>query len=80
MAMKRSELLALAPRLADHALSTSEAILLADILRQIALLEPVAVRHDFDGHGWLYLDNGSGSDWMTRHEDAEPLYTLPIED
>ena len=39
--------------------------------------EAVAVRYDFDGFGYLYLDDGSGSDWLTRHDDAEPLYTAP---
>lgn len=38
---------------------------------------PVAVRYDFDGYGWLYCDNGSGSDWLTRHKEAEPLYDHP---
>ena len=78
--MKRNELLALADDLDSDLISLFAERKAAAILRQIALLEPVAVRHDFDGHGWLYLDNGSGSDWMTRHEDAEPLYTLPMED
>lgn len=39
--------------------------------------EPVAVRHSFDGYGWEYTDDGSGSDWFRRammREDAEPLY------
>ena len=78
--MKRSELLALAERLDHFALGSGDIGTAAAILRQIAEAEPVAVRHDFDGHGWLYFDNGSGSDWMTRHENAEPLYTLPMED
>lgn len=39
--------------------------------------EPVAVRYDFDGYGWKYIDNGSGSDWMTRHPDGELLYDGP---
>ena len=36
--------------------------------------EPEAMRYDFDGFGWQYIDSGSGSDWQTRHPDAEPLY------
>jgi hypothetical protein len=40
-----------------------------------AMMEPVAVRYDFDGYGWQYLDSGSGSDWLTRKPDAEPLYS-----
>lgn len=52
----------------------------AYFLRQIAEAQPAAARYGWDGDGWLYLDNGSGSDWMTRHADAEPLYTLPLED
>jgi hypothetical protein len=41
---------------------------------QPAYQEPVAMRYDFDGYGYQYIDNGSGSDWMTRINDAEPLY------
>lgn len=37
-------------------------------------VEPVAIRHDFDGYGWQYIDNGSGSDWLERHPDGEMLY------
>ena len=39
--------------------------------------QPVAYRHSFDGYGWLYIDNGHGSDWEDRarqYPDAEPLY------
>ena len=39
--------------------------------------EPVAMRYDFDGYGWLYIDNGSGSNWRERIKNAEPLYTAP---
>ncbi|HCV70574.1 MAG TPA: hypothetical protein DHE23_01830 [Agrobacterium sp.] len=39
--------------------------------------EPVAARHDFDGHGFQYIDSGSGSDWKTRKPDAEMLYAAP---
>ena len=39
--------------------------------------EPVAMRYDFDGYGWKYIDNGSGSNWQTRIENAEPVYTAP---
>lgn len=45
-----------------------------------ALLSPaeaVAARYDFDGYGFQYIDNGSGSDWRTRHPDAEMLYGRP---
>lgn len=48
--------------------------LLTDALNEVPS-EPVAMRHSFDGYGWLYIDSGSGSDWKTRHPDAEPLYT-----
>ena len=40
--------------------------------------EPVAIRYDFDGYGYQYIDSGSGSDWQTR-VDGEPLYTHPSE-
>jgi hypothetical protein len=38
---------------------------------------PVAVRFGWDGDGYQYMDNGSGSDWKTRIPDAELLYTRP---
>jgi hypothetical protein len=37
---------------------------------------PVAIRYDFDGYGYQYIDSGSGSDWQTRVK-GEPLYTAP---
>jgi hypothetical protein len=40
--------------------------------------EPVAVRYDFDGNGYLYMDAGSGSDWASRVKDCEFLYTHPM--
>jgi hypothetical protein len=40
--------------------------------------EPVAIRYDFDGYGYQYIDSGSGSDWLTR-VDGELLYTRPSE-
>jgi len=36
--------------------------------------ELVAIRYDFDGYGYQYMDSGSGSDWQTRVE-GEPLYS-----
>jgi hypothetical protein len=36
--------------------------------------DPEAMRYGFDGFGYKYVDSGSGSDWRTRHPDAEPLY------
>jgi len=41
------------------------------------IIEPVAVRYDFDGNGYLYMDAGSGSDWAFRVKDCEFLYTHP---
>lgn len=40
-------------------------------------LDPVAIRHSFDGYGWLYIDNGHGSGWIggIDKKDAEFLYT-----
>ena len=40
--------------------------------------EPVAVRYDFDGNGYLYMDAGSGSDWASRVKNCEFLYTHPM--
>ena len=42
--------------------------------------EPEAMRYGFDGFGYRYIDSGSGSDWRTRHPDAEPLYIQPQTD
>ena len=39
--------------------------------------QPVAMRYDFDGYGYKYIDAGSGSDWQTRIKDAEPVYVSP---
>jgi hypothetical protein len=38
--------------------------------------EPVAIRYDFDGYGYQYMDSGSGSDWLTR-VNGDLLYTHP---
>jgi len=38
--------------------------------------EFVAIRYDYDGYGYQYIDSGSGSDWQTRVQ-GEPLYTAP---
>ena len=42
------------------------------------LAEPVAVRYDFDGYGYIYMDAGSGSDWASRVKNCEFLYTHPM--
>ncbi len=41
--------------------------------------KPVAIRYDFDGYGYQYMDSGSGSDWQTRVK-GEPLYTHPVKE
>jgi hypothetical protein len=41
--------------------------------------EPVAIRYDFDGYGYQYIDSGSGSDWQSRVK-GEPLYTHPVKE
>ena len=41
---------------------------------QLTQSDPEAMRYGFDGFGYKYIDSGSGSDWRTRHPDAEPLY------
>ena len=41
--------------------------------------EPVAIRYDFDGYGYQYMDSGSGSDWQTRVA-GELLYTHPVKE
>jgi len=43
----------------------------------VEMNEPVAMRYDFDGYGYTYIDSGSGSDWQTR-ERGEFLYTKPF--
>jgi hypothetical protein len=50
---------------------------LAEQEDEALLNEPVAMRYDGDGYGYLYIDSGSGSDWQRRHKDAEPLYLAP---
>ena len=41
------------------------------------LPEPEAIRHSFDGYGWMYIDNGHGSGWRSGIDkaDAEFMYT-----
>jgi hypothetical protein len=46
-------------------------------IEQAEKQEPVAMRYDFDGYGYKYIDSGSGSNWQTRHKGAEPLYEAP---
>ena len=41
--------------------------------------EPVAIRYDFDGYGYQYMDSGSGNDWQTR-VDGELLYANPVKE
>ena len=55
---------------------------LAEVTEEMGLYaqpvqEPVAMRYDYDGYGYKYIDSGSGSDWQTRIKDAEPIYTTP---
>lgn len=48
----------------------------SELARRVEQQEPVAVRHSFDGHGYMFIDNGSGSDWLERglkYPDAEVL-------
>ena len=58
----------------DHFLNKA----ITDIKKALAQPEqkPVAVRYDFDGYGYQYIDFGSGSDWQTRVK-GELLYTAP---
>jgi len=39
------------------------------------VIEPVALRFNFDGQGWTYADTGMASYWQASYSDAEPLYT-----
>lgn len=59
---------------ADAVLNTK--VNLDETAKQIS--EPVAMRYDFDGYGYKYIDSGSGSNWQTRIKDAEPLYAAPV--
>ena len=34
-------------------------------------LETICIAHSWDGHGYQYIDSGSGSDWQTRHVGEE---------
>lgn len=54
--------------------------IIAGLTNELATLkqqEPEAMRYGWDGHGYLYIDNGSGSDWQTRHPHAEPMIVRP---
>ena len=45
-------------------------------------LQPAAVRHSYDGFGWLYVDNGSGSSWLQvglKYPHGEVLYSMPAQ-
>jgi predicted alpha/beta-fold hydrolase len=44
--------------------------------------EPVAIRYDFDGYGYQYIDSGSGSDWtsLNKNVNGEFLYTHPTDE
>jgi hypothetical protein len=56
--------------------TTERANALASLDKMAAAMgEPEAMRYDFDGYGYKYIDSGSGSDWRTRHPGAEPLFT-----
>lgn len=50
----------------------------AAVLAKLAQQEPVAMRYDFDGYGYKYIDSGSGSDWRSRIPDAEAVYAAPL--
>lgn len=39
--------------------------------------KPAAMRYGWDGNGYRYIDNASGSDWLTRNPEGEYLYTHP---
>ncbi len=47
--------------------------------KMLAGQEPIAVRHTFDGYGWHYTDNGSGSNWLENgmRQQRHPLPKLP---
>lgn len=49
----------------------------AAVLAKLEGQEPVAMRYDFDGYGYKYIDSGSGSDWRSRIPDAEAVYAAP---
>ena len=43
---------------------------------ELKIEEPAAFRHSFDGYGWLYCDDGSGSSWKEMvYPDKEFLFT-----
>lgn len=50
----------------------------AAVLAKLERQEPVAMRYDFDGYGYKYIDSGSGSDWRSRIPDAEAVYAAPL--
>ena len=40
----------------------------------------IAYRYDYDGYGYRFIDNGSGSNWAERGKasNGEPLYVAPV--
>ena len=68
---------ALASEAIEQKSGIKQVIELYDSPDQPSQQEPVAMRYDFDGYGWKYIDSGSGSDWQTRIKDAEPIYITP---
>ena len=49
---------------------------LRDRIAALETQEPAAFRHSFDGYGWLYCDDGSGSSWKEMvYPDKEFLFT-----
>ena len=75
--LREKAITALREALAEQKSGIKQVIELYDSPDQPAQQEPVAMRYDFDGYGWKYIDSGSGSDWQTRIKDAEPIYITP---
>ena len=57
--------------------ATYEPVAQAQQTTEPELPEPEAIRHSFDGYGWMYIDNGHGSGWRSGIDkaDAEFMYT-----
>jgi hypothetical protein len=80
IAMKRTELLALAERLSESRLYGRDIMQAADFLRQIAEAKPRAYAMHRNGIVYDILTQTEYADGLHFGQQSVPLYTLPLED
>ena len=72
------QLVAVLPKITEREAMRSEIAQLKAEVSKYRDLAPAAVRHSYDGFGWLYVDNGSGSSWLQvgmKYPHAEVLFS-----